>query len=125
MTNKRYEKGYKQMEKMFGSEMTQTIRERLEAISKDFSTYQFEAFGSIYGRKLLDTKTRELITIAALTTLGHATNQLKVHLKGALRAGCTPEELIEVIMQMSLYAGFPAALNALYTAKEVFDEEDD
>ena len=60
MTNKRYEKGYKQMEKMFGSEMTQTIRERLEAISKDFSTYQFEAFGSIYGRKLLDTKTRNI-----------------------------------------------------------------
>ncbi len=57
---------------------------------------------------------------AALTALGHAQPQLKVHLHGALNVGCTREELVEVIIQMAVYAGFPAALNGMATAKEVF-----
>lgn len=61
---------------------------------------------------------------AALTALGHAQPQLKVHLHGALNVGCTREELVEVIIQMAVYAGFPAALNGMATAKEVFRERD-
>jgi len=54
--------------------------------------------------------------------LGNASPQLKVHIHGALNVGCTQQEIIEVIMQMSVYAGFPAALNGLFAAKEVFAE---
>jgi 4-carboxymuconolactone decarboxylase len=85
--------------------------------------YVFEfAYGDIYSRPGLDLKSREMVTVAALTALGNATPQLKSHINGALNAGCTREEIIEVIMQMAVYAGFPAALNGLYSAKEVFDK---
>ena len=60
--------------------------------------------------------------VAALTALGNAVPQLKVHIHGALNVGCTEQEVIEVIMQMAVYAGFPAALNGLFAAKEVFNE---
>ena len=54
--------------------------------------------------------------------MGTATPQLKVHVHGALNVGCSPQEIIEVMIQMAVYAGFPAALNGLFAAKEVFDE---
>jgi len=54
--------------------------------------------------------------------MGNALSQLKVHINGALNVGCSRTEIIEVIMQMAVYAGFPAALNGLFAAKEVFDQ---
>jgi 4-carboxymuconolactone decarboxylase len=52
--------------------------------------------------------------------LGNAAPQLKVHLHAALNVGCSREEIVEIIMQIAVYAGFPAALNGLFAAKEVF-----
>jgi 4-carboxymuconolactone decarboxylase len=52
--------------------------------------------------------------------LGNATPQLKVHVHAALNVGCSKEEIVETIMQMAVYAGFPAALNGLFAAREVF-----
>ena len=60
-----------------------------------------------------------------MLALGNAQPQLKVHIHGALNVGCTRTEVIEVIMQMALYAGFPAVLNAVSAAKEVFQERDE
>lgn len=54
--------------------------------------------------------------------MGNAAPQLKVHIHGALNVGCTQEEVVEIIMQMAVYAGFPAALNGLSAAREVFAE---
>ena len=54
--------------------------------------------------------------------MGNALSQLKVHINGALNVGCSQTEVIQVIIQMALYAGFPGALNGLSAAKEVFDE---
>ncbi len=65
-------------------------------------------------------KSRKIATVAALTALGNASPQLKA----ALNVGCTREEIVEVIMQMAVYAGFPAALNGMFAAKEVFKERD-
>jgi len=56
--------------------------------------------------------------------MGNAAPQLKVHIHGALNVGCTREEVVEVIMQMGVYAGFAAALNGLFAAKAVFAERD-
>jgi 4-carboxymuconolactone decarboxylase len=58
--------------------------------------------------------------VAALTALGNAAPQLKVHVQGALNVGVTQEEVVEVMMQMAVYAGFPATLNGLVAAQEVF-----
>ena len=65
-------------------------------------------------------KTRELATVAGLTAMGTAAPQLKVHMQAALRFGATRHELSETVMQMIPYAGFPAALNAVTIAREVF-----
>jgi len=74
----------------------------------------------VMSRPGLDLRSRQIATVAALTAMGTATPQLRVHLNGALNVGCTPSEIIEVIMQMAVYAGFPAAINALNIAREVF-----
>jgi 4-carboxymuconolactone decarboxylase len=81
------------------------------------------AFGEIYARPGLDLKSRQLATVAALAALG-AGAQLKPHLKAALNVGWRRDELVEVLMQMALYGGFPAALSALAAAKEAFAERD-
>lgn len=80
------------------------------------------AYGDVVSRPGLDLKTRELATVAALTALGHAQPQLKAHIGGALNAGCEPQEIIEVILQMAVYAGFPASLNGINAAREVFND---
>ena len=98
---------------------------KVAAISPDFSRYLVEfAFGDIYARSGLDLKQREIATIAALATLGHGLPQLKVHVAAGLHVGLTRGEILEVIFQMAVYAGFPAALNALFAAQEVFAAED-
>lgn len=93
----------------------------LADIAPDFARYILEfPFGDIYCRPGLDLRAREVATIAALTAMGHATPQLKVHIEAGLNVGLTREEIAETIIQMAVYAGFPAALNGLFAAKEVF-----
>ena len=93
----------------------------LADIAPDFARYLIEfPFGDIYSRPGLDLRSREIAVVAALTALGNATPQLKVHLQAALNVGVTREEIVEVLMQMAVYAGFPAALNGLAAAREVF-----
>ncbi|MEX3008260.1 carboxymuconolactone decarboxylase family protein [Hoeflea sp. TYP-13] len=83
------------------------------------------AYGRQYARPGLDLRTRYLATIAALTALGGQTApQLKVNIGGALKAGASREEIAEAIWQMALYGGFPAAINGLNAALEVFAEID-
>ncbi|QEP92724.1 carboxymuconolactone decarboxylase family protein [Klebsiella pneumoniae] len=83
----------------------------------DFARYLIEfPFGDIYAVPWLDLRSREIATIAALTALGNAEPQLKVHIAAGLNVGLTQEEITEAIMQMAVYAGFPAALNGLFAA---------
>ncbi len=93
----------------------------LEDIAPDLGKFVVEfPYSEIYTRKTLDLKTRELATVAALTAMGTAEPQLKDHINAALNVENSPEEIIEVIMQMSAYAGFPAAINGVMAAKEIF-----
>lgn len=80
-------------------------------------------FGDVYPRQSLDLKTREMLTVAALTVLGYPQAELKDHIRGALNVGCSREEILEIIMQMAVYAGFPAALEAVKTGAAVFAEK--
>jgi 4-carboxymuconolactone decarboxylase len=122
MKSERYERGKGLLDRV-NPEGAAKLMENLNEVAPDMADYVFEfAYGDIYSRPGLDLKSREMVTVAALTALGNATPQLKSHINGALNAGCTREEIIEVIMQMAVYAGFPAALNGLYSAKEVFDK---
>jgi len=122
MNNKRYQDGLKKLQEIDG-EAGQKVIDSLATISPDLAKYTIEfAFGDIYPRTGLDLKSRELATVAALTAMGSCLPQLNVHINGALNVGCTPQEVTEVIIQMAVYAGFPAALNAMQVAKEVFIE---
>lgn len=120
--NKRYHRGFKTLSRINAS-AGQTLLKKLAKVSPDMAKFVFEyAFGDIYSRKGLSIKTRELLTIASLTTLGYPQEELKAHVFNALNAGCRRKEIIEVILQMSVYAGFPAAINGLMTAQSAFDE---
>lgn len=90
----------------------------LVAMVRDF------AFGEIYARPGLDLKSRQLVTVAALAARNDFPMVLKAHLHAAMNLGWTREELVETLMQIGLYAGFPAAISALMTAREVFQERE-
>lgn len=122
MNSERYIKGLEKLNEIDGV-AGQKVIESLQDICPDLGKYTIEyPFGDIYRREGLDLKTRELITVASLTAMGHCLPQLNVHINGALNVGCTPTEITETILQMSVYAGFPAALNGMFVAKEVFKE---
>lgn len=102
---------------------TQALRDSLADLAPELGDWIVDfAYGNVVSRPQLDLRTRELVTVGALTALGNAAPQLRSHIKGALNAGCTPREIVEVILQMSVYAGFPAALNGITAAREVFVE---
>ncbi len=75
-------------------------------------------FGEIWSRPELAVRDRSMITVAMLAALGH-TDELRAHLAGALNVGLTREELVEVLMQVSVYAGVPAAGASLRVAADV------
>ena len=107
-------------------EIGQRAVDSLADIAPDFARSLVEfPFGDIYSRPGLDLKSREIAVVAALTAMGNATPQLKVHIQAALNVGVTRVEVVETIMQMAVYAGFPAALNGLMAAKEVFAQQED
>ncbi|MEZ8242928.1 carboxymuconolactone decarboxylase family protein [Vibrio splendidus] len=119
MNQSRFETGIERLNHIDG-EAGQQVIESLQDICPDLAKYTIEyPFGDIYSRPGLDLRSREIATVAALTALGNCAPQLKVHLNAALNVGCSEEEIKEVILQMSVYAGFPAALNGMSAFKEV------
>jgi 4-carboxymuconolactone decarboxylase len=120
-TEERYARGKQLLDELMQGKGSELI-ERMSAASSDLAelTVAFP-FGEIYSRPGLDLRSRELVTLSALIALG-AWPQFKVHVRGAIAAGCTNTEIKEVIIQLAVYAGFPAALNAMQAAGEVFEE---
>ena len=122
--SERYRRGWDKLREIDGQAGAAVI-ESLSDIAPDFARLLIEfPFGDIYSRPGLDLRTRELAVVAALTAMGNAAPQLRVHLHGARNVGCSEQEIVEVIVQMAVYAGFPAALNGLFAAKEVFAARD-
>lgn len=122
-TETRLERGHRQLAKIDGAG-GQAVIDALADIAPDFAIYLLEfPFGDIYSRDGLSLRDREIATIAALAAMGNATPQLKVHIQAGLNVGITRDEIVEILMQMAVYAGFPAALNGLFAAKEVFAAE--
>jgi len=121
MDQSRFERGQARLAEVDG-EAGQTVIASLADIAPDLGRYVIEfGFGDVYSRPGIDLKTRELATVAALVALGNARPQLEVHLHGALNVGASQEEIVEVIIQMALYAGFPAALNGVAALRTVLE----
>jgi 4-carboxymuconolactone decarboxylase len=120
----RYEKGMEVLREHMGEKADAYI-EAIREVAPLFAKVNVEfPFGDLYGNanSSLDQRTRELCTIAALTVQGFSLPQLKAHINMALNCDATKEDIVEVITQMLAYCGFPAATNAIMTAKEVFQE---
>jgi 4-carboxymuconolactone decarboxylase len=121
MTTERYKRGLETLEKTTSS-AGKEVTDKLNKIHPNLGDCVIEfPYGDIMCRPGLDLKTRQMANVVALTTLG-ALPQLKVHIQGALNTGWTETEIKEAIMQMAVYAGFPAMLNAMFAAQEVFDQ---
>ena len=119
-----YQRGLAEIRHQLGSAADSYIS-KIKAMSDEFAWVNITfPFSELYTRKVIDLKTRELCTVAALTVQGFSLVELKLHVKAALRCGNSRKEVVEIITQMIAYCGFPAATNALMTAKEAFDEFD-
>jgi len=124
MPSERYNRGWEKLKEVDG-EAGEKVLASLEDIAPDLGRFTIEfPFGDIYTRPDLDLRSREIAVVAALTALGNAAPQLRVHIHAALNVGVTRKEVVEIITMMAVYAGFPAALNGMAAAKEVFAERD-
>ena len=124
MVENKYDIGFNRFKNIYGESGIRVLQ-NVNQTSPDMVKYIIEfAFGEIYNRKGLDIKSREIVSISSLLTLGNAVPQLKSHIHGALNIGCTRDEILEIVIQILLYSGFPNALNGLQTVKEVFEERD-
>jgi 4-carboxymuconolactone decarboxylase len=123
--NERYDRGWELLESIDGEKGDKIVAD-VGRLSPDLARYIFEfPYGDVWSRPGLDLKTRSLATVSALIALGHCEPELKVHMNGMLRVGWTRDEIIELVIHMAVYTGFPAALNALTIAGEVFDDQPD
>lgn len=119
-----YQRGMSEIRKQLGPMADAYIR-KIKALAPEFAWVNVTfPFGELYTRDVIDLRTRELCTVAALTVQGFSLPELKLHVKAALRCGASRAEVAEIITQMIAYCGFPAATNALMTMKQAFDEVD-
>jgi 4-carboxymuconolactone decarboxylase len=120
--SERFERGWDRLREV-DAEGGERVIESLQNVAPDLGRYVIEfGFGDIYQRPVLDLKQRQQITISALTTLGGAEPQLKVHVNAGLNVGLTAREIVETIIHCTPYTGFPRVLNAIFVAKAVFEE---
>ena len=107
---------------MYGNEIVQNMKGLPDDMGADVARFLTEVcFGDFYTREGLDLKTRELMTIAILTTTGNA-GVLKSHSKGNLKAGNSIETITAAIIRVMPYVGFPNSFAALKTVKDVMSE---
>lgn len=117
----RFERGERLLRKIDGDKVADNLIARYENLAPDFTRYLVEfAFGEIYAREG-DLKHREIVAIASLATMGGCDAQLETHVYGAFNVGLTEGEIVETVMTLIPYIGFPKALNAMSVVKRVVD----
>ena len=123
MSEEDYQRGMKVRRRVMGDEFVDRAMDAVTDFTQPVQDYINEnCWGSVWARETLPLKTRSIITIATLAAL-KAPNELKGHVRGAIRNGCTPEEIREVLLHTGPYIGAPALQEAFRAAKEVLDEE--
>lgn len=118
-----YTRGYEQFRQMVGDEQIEGLVQRFGAVCPDFADEVVSVVGGrIWTRGGIDLKTRSLCSIAILAALGRV-NALKLNFQMAIRNGAQIEEIFEALFQVAVYAGFPAAWDALVMFEQVLAEE--
>ena len=122
MGNETFEKGLAIRKSVLGAEFV----EKSIASADDFNMPMQElvteyCWGAVWGREGLPKKTRSMLNLAMIATLNRP-NELKMHIKGALKNGVTKDEIREIFMQVAIYAGVPAGVDSFRIAREAFAE---
>lgn len=119
----KHELGKQRIKEILGVQ-SENIIKNFEAVSPDFANYVVEfAYGDLYARNGFSDKYRELSAVACLIGQGNTGLPLKAHLKGMLNVGWKKEEIIELFIFLTGYAGFPSCVDALMTFKQIIEEE--
>ncbi|SFL89249.1 carboxymuconolactone decarboxylase family protein [Pelosinus propionicus] len=120
--SEQYEKGLKKLKEVTGGSGEAVVASFRE-IAPDLSRYIIEfPFGEIYSRPGLDIQKRQLVTVSSLVTQGDTAQALDVHINAALNVGLTPNEIIEAIIHLLPYAGWPKVQNGVNIAAKVFKD---
>lgn len=119
--SEKYEKGLALRKAVLGDDYVERALESATEFTQPLQDLVTEnCWGEIWALEAIPRKTRSLITIATLAAL-RASTELKAHVRGALRNGCTPEEIREVLLQATVYCGVPAGVEAFRAAREVVE----
>ncbi len=118
-----HDRGMKLRIDMFGRD---SVERRMNAFGEFGKPLQHiinaYAYGDVWSRSALPPATKSLAMVAMMAAAGHA-NELRVHLKGALKNGCTPEQIQEILLLLTMYCGIPAANEAHRIAADVLREQ--
>ena len=116
------ERGLRLLRQVDGDKVADNLLLAYQDVAPDFTRYLVEfAFGEIYAREG-DVRQRELVAIASLATMGGCDRQLETHVHGAFNVGLSEAEIVEAVMTLIPYAGFPKALNAMAVVKRVIEK---
>ena len=122
MESDRKERGLKLLDQMLGPERAEQTRQGWHEICPDFEEYVVEFLsGEIWSRPQLDRRSKSLVTIATLAAMGRPLG-LELNIRMALNNGATKQEIVETLLHIAPYAGFPACWEGLAVADKVFRE---
>ncbi len=123
MNDEMFEKGLKIRKEVLGSEYVEKSLANADDFTSPMQRLVSEyCWGAVWGREELPKKTRSMLNIAMLAVLNRP-NEFKLHIRGALRNGVTKEEIREILLQVAIYAGVPAAIDSFKNAKEILENE--
>lgn len=123
MSNPVYDAGMKIRREVLGDEFVDKSMAAADAFNRPMQDLSTEfCWGAVWARDGLPRKTRSLLNLAMIAVLNRP-HELRLHVKGALRNGVTKDEIREVFLQVAVYAGVPAAMDAFRNAREAFADE--
>ncbi|HJQ84429.1 MAG TPA: 4-carboxymuconolactone decarboxylase [Candidatus Binatia bacterium] len=122
MDRKRFEEGLAVRRDVLGAAYVDKALAEADDFTRPLQELVTEyCWGAVWTRPGLPRKTRSLLNLAMLTALNRP-HELKLHVRGALRNGCTRDEIMEVLLQAAIYCGVPAAIDGFRSAREVLEE---
>jgi len=123
MSNSLYDKGLEVRKAVLGAEYVETSIKNADDFNRPLQELVTEyCWGAVWTREGLPRKTRSMLNLAMLATLNRP-HELELHLRGALRNGCTKDEIREILLQVAIYAGVPAGVDSFRIARKVFAED--
>jgi 4-carboxymuconolactone decarboxylase len=123
MDKQRYEAGLKVRKEVLGAEYVENSLKNADDFNREFQEMVTEyCWGGTWGRGVLDKQRRSILNLGMLAALGRM-HEFELHFRGAIRNGLSLDELKEVLLQIAVYCGVPAGVEAFRVARKVVDEQ--